>query len=660
MSTSTRSLNSRLAHGRTLAVTLRRRPFAVVAVAYLVLLALCGVLAPWLAPAEPGTQDVINALEGPTAEHWLGTDTLGRDVLSRMLYGIEPTFTGAVQALTVFLILGVPFGLVAGYLAGRTDAVISRLVEFMLSIPPIIIVLVVLVVFDGSTTAAMVCLGLLGAPGLARVIRAASAAVREELFVTAARVAGVPPLKIMATHILRRVRGPILVQSSLFLGIALAFQAALAFLGLTSDGNTPTWGGMVGEAAGVIAQSSWLLVPPGVAITVSVLAFGFLGDLARDLSSDDDTLIVDTTRRQTRSTAAQRQVLATTTPPRMAADRALLEVRGLCVVTSHGVPLVTDVGFDVQQGETVGLVGESGCGKSVTALSVLGLLPGTLHIEGGSVAFDQVDLIQGGQRAYAGVRGSGIAYISQDPMAALDPTHTVGSHLNEVIALHEKLDRSARRARATELLEQVQITDPRRVLQAYPHQISGGMAQRVSTAIALAGRPRLLVADEPTTALDVTVQSEILSLLRELRRDVGLAILLITHDWGVVADTCDRVVVMYAGEVVETATSERLFATPAHPYTRALLAADASRDPGNARLPTLPGRVPAPGDWPAGCRFADRCELVVDDCRTSAIPLLDIEIDAQARCPRTELVLEQVPASSSAGRRGNPNERNLA
>lgn len=610
-----------------------RRPVAGLSVVFLLLLVLCGFLAPLLAPQSPQAQDVVHALQGPSAEHLLGTDTLGRDVLSRMLYGIAPTFLGAVQAVLVFLALGVPVGVLAGYLGGRADAVVNRVAELVLSIPPIIIVLVVLVVFTGSTTAAMICLGLLGAPGLIRVVRAAAATVREELYVTAARVSGVKDIRIMWTHVLRRVRGPILVQASLFLGIALAFQAALGFLGLTSEGSRPTWGSMVGEASTVVLQASWLLVPPGVAITLAVLSFGFLGDLLRDLSSDDDTHRSPQSRR--RPTVTQRHLVRMDSDASMRRD-ALLSTSGLTVATTAGVPLVTDVSFDVEPSETVGLVGESGCGKSVTALAVLGLMPATLEQRAGSVTFDGIDLTHGGKRAYAAVRGTGLAYISQEPMAALDPTHTVGSHLDEVISLHDDLTRSGRRDRALELLEQVRINEPERVLAMYPHQVSGGMAQRISIALALAGRPRLLVADEPTTALDVTVQAEILGLLRDLQDSTGLAILLITHDWGVVADVCSRAVVMYAGQVVETASVATIFEAPAHPYTRALLASEVSAEYEGARLPTLPGRVPAAGSWTRGCRFADRCSLAIDACRAEPVALVDTGAGASARCIRTE------------------------
>jgi peptide/nickel transport system permease protein len=638
------ALSRRRVRGRHLL----HRPVAIVSVGFLVLIALGGLLAPWLAPYDPQAQDVINSLQTPSLAHLLGTDTLGRDVLSRMLYGIRPTFAGAFQALLVFVALGVPLGVLAGYRGGRTDTVINAVTEFVLSIPPIVLVLVVLVVFSGSTTAAMLCLGVLGAPGLIRVVRAASATVREELFVTAARVAGVSTSRIMRTHVLRRVRGPILVQASLFLGIALAFQAALSFLGLTSEGTRPTWGSIVGEASTVIVQSSWLLVPPGLAITLAVLAFGFLGDLARDLSSDADT---SAPRRERPSPtvsdiAGAHQEVSTL--------GGLLQVRGLTVATTDGTPLVSDLSFSMQPGECLGLVGESGCGKSVTALSILGLLPGSLHVIEGSVSFEGVNLTRGGSRAYAAVRGSGIAYISQDPMSALDPTHTVGSHLDELLALHGKSTRAERADRSRRLLEQVRISDPERVLRAYPHQISGGMAQRVSIALALAGQPRLLIADEPTTALDVTVQSDILALLRELRETTGLALLLITHDWGVVADTCDRAVVMYAGESVEAATVANLLTVPAHPYTKGLLEADVSSAPEGPRLPMLPGRVPSPGSWPVGCRFAARCRFAVDACREQPIPLVGVPPEGLSRCIRVDVLLGQREGSAQP----SPDDKN--
>ncbi|MFF4060155.1 dipeptide/oligopeptide/nickel ABC transporter permease/ATP-binding protein [Streptomyces sp. NPDC001668] len=617
---------------------LGRHPLGAVATAYLALLVLAGLLAPAIAPYSPDDQDLSTVLSGPSGAHWLGTDTVGRDVLSRLLYGINPALVNTLTALAVFLLLGVPLGIIAGYRGGWLDTAISRTAELVLGVPAIIIVLVVLGVFSSSPTAAMITLGLLGSPGLVRLVRGATLVVREELFVTAARVSGVRPWRIMSGHVLRRVLGPILAQASVFAGVSLGFQAALAFLGVMSAGDRPSWGEMISQASTVVTSDGWLLVPPGVTIAVTVLAFGVLGDAISEQTAFERRTAAPRGRRAghgRRTNTAQRAVV---TPP-ASPDDGLLHVRGLTVTAStsgQDTTLVSEVTFSIGAGETVAVVGESGCGKSMTALALLGLLPDGVDVTGGEVVYRGTDLVAGGPKAYKAVRGSGIAYVAQDALGSLDPTHTVGSHLKEVIRRHERLSGPATRARAAELLHQVKLHNVDRVLASYPHEISGGMAQRVNIALALAGRPKLVIADEPTTALDVTVQAEILGLLRELQQSTGMAILLITHDWGVVADIADRAVVMYAGEVVEQAPAQRLFHAPRFPYTAALLAADPSTAQEGARLPTLPGRVPPPGAWPKGCRFAGRCVHAREECTGGPIPLLPIGPDAAARCIRTE------------------------
>ena len=625
--------------------TAAKQPLGVVAVGYLLVLAVLGLFASSAAPYDPARQDLAAALQGPSSGHWLGTDALGRDILSRLIYGITPSLANAFIALVVFVGIGVPLGIAAGYRGGLFDGVLGRIIELIQSLPPIILVLVVVTVFPANATAAMITLGVLGCVGLIRVVRGATFIVREELYVTAARVSGVTPGRIMSSHVLRRVLGPILVQASVFAGIALAFQAALAFLGILSSGGRPTWGGMTGEAAQVISSSSWQLIPPGMAVLVTVLAFGLLGDAIRDLSSGEDEPAPSSRVKRARTPGEATAMPSERAVPSGAGpfDPELLAVDRLTVVAGEGteVPLVSDVSFAVAPGETVALVGESGCGKSLTALALLGMLPGGVRTNAGRIMFNGEDLTAGGEPAYRAVRGSGIAYVAQDALGSLDPTHTVGSQLRKVIGRHEQLSRAGKRARAAELLAQVKLQDPDRVLASYPHEISGGMAQRVNIAMALAGRPQLLVADEPTTALDVTVQAEILQLLREIKHATGMSILIITHDWGVVADIADRGVVMYAGEVVEQAAVDRLFTEPRFPYTAALLASDASTAAEGARLPTLPGRVPAPGSWPNGCRFSGRCAFVKDVCVAGQIPLMPVEAQSLTRCIRVdELVLQ--------------------
>jgi peptide/nickel transport system permease protein len=242
-------------------------------------------------------------------------------------------------------------------------------------------------------------------------------------------------------------------------------------------------------------------------------------------------------------------------------------------------------------------------------------------------------------RDFGRLRGSALAYVSQEPQASLDPCFTVGSQLSEVIRRHDRVSRSAARARMAELLRQVELPDPLRAARSYPHELSGGMAQRVALALALAGRPKLLIADEPTTALDVTVQAEMLALLRRLQRETGMAILLITHDWGVVADICDRTMVMYAGQVVERGSAQDLFDRPLHPYTLGLLRSHPSLARAGQPINALSGRVVQPGAWPAGCRFAPRCGFADDACQAGPVLLTEHGVGRQARCLHTEQVV---------------------
>jgi peptide/nickel transport system permease protein len=425
-----------------------------------------------------------------------------------------------------------------------------------MAIPAIILVLVILAVVPHNEDAAMVAFGLLGAPAVLRVVRGATLKVREELYITAARVSGLTHARIVVRHVLPRVTGPIVVQATIFAAYALLFETGLAYLGLTADPQTPTWGGMVAEASTVIQQQAWLLVPSGVLIALTILALGLLGDAVRDAA------VVDDGERSRHGRRARAITVQAPEDDGESSDEALLQVRGLTAslrgeeALTH---LVEDVSFDILPGETLGLVGESGCGKSVTALTLLRLLPPNIHPVRGRALFCGRDLLAMSDTKFDALRGSSLAYVSQEPQASLDPTFTIGSQLIEVVRHHDGSSRSEARARALELLRLVDLAEPEKVARSHAHQLSGGMAQRVAMALALAGRPQLLIADEPTTALDVTVQAEILGLLRGLQRETGMAILLITHNWGVVADICDRTIVMYAGQIVEQCGVQEMF-----------------------------------------------------------------------------------------------------
>jgi len=302
-------------------------------------------------------------------------------------------------------------------------------------------------------------------------------------------------------------------------------------------------------------------------------------------------------------------------------SNALLEIVDLHVefgTPQRPVPAVEGIDLSIAAGEVVGLVGESGSGKSVTALALLGLVDYPGRVRAKRMAFAGRDLVNCSGEERRAIAGRDIAMIFQDPLASLDPCYTVGYQLDEALRLHgndrERASASVRRDRALELLRHVEIADPLARLRAYPHQLSGGMAQRVMIAMAIAGRPQLLIADEPTTALDVTVQAQVLALLMRLRRELQMAVLLITHDLAVVAETADRVVVMYAGQVMETGPAPALFDAPRHPYTRALLDALPEHNFGRARLRTIPGVVPGAFDRPSGCLLSPRCEFAVERC----------------------------------------------
>jgi peptide/nickel transport system permease protein len=617
---------------------LLRQPVAVVCVGYLTLVVVIAVVAPILLPgvASENAGQLLSARQGPGAGHLLGTDALGRDVLERLLVGARVTVVGVAEALVVALAVGVPLGLAAGFAGGRIDRVVSWLADLAFSMPAIVIVLVVLAVFPQSMTAAMVTFGLIASPALMRVVRSATLPVRGELYVAAAQVAGLSRSYIVIHHVLPRIAGVVIVQASLVAAQALLVQTGLAFLKLVVAPPAPSWGGMVADGVEAIVVQPWLIWPPGIVIAATILALGLLGDAVRDATNEAWSRPV----RRERSRGRHRGVAAATRPPAVpAAPGTVLSVEGLSVAietAGRQMTLVEDVGFTIRAGETVALVGESGCGKSITAMSLLGLLPSGAAITTGRVVLDGRELTGLHDAELRRVRGSEIGLISQEPMIGLNPALRIGGQLAEVVRRHKGVTRSVARERAIELLRQVHLPMPDAVVRRYPHELSGGMAQRVAIARALAGDPRLLIADEPTTALDVTVQAEILELLRELQAQRGMAILLVTHDWGVVAEACERAIVMYAGQVVERADVTAIFREPLHPYSQGLLCSNPhSAAPGEA-LPMIRGSVPQPHAWPAGCRFAPRCEHAVVACRERPVPLTELGAGRATRCIRHE------------------------
>jgi peptide/nickel transport system permease protein len=554
-----------------------RDPLAVGCLVVLVLVILASLAAPLLTGYAPDDSVLADTLAPMSGAHPLGGDGVGRDVLSRLLYGGRTSLLGGTLAALVAFLVGGPLGLVSGFYRGWFDAAAGWIINVIMSVPAIIVMLVVMAAVSQDLNVAMVVLGVIMAPLVFRLIRASVVSVREELYVDAARVSGLGDPRIMRRHILPVVVAPSVIQATQLFAVAIGIQAGLSFLGLGKSSQA-SWGAMLNDGFTNVYTAPALLVGPGLAMGVTILAASLLGNSVRDALGTTETRVIRRRRPAPRKTAAG-----------VPSDR-LLTVEGLRISYpkpggSGGDKTVVDgVGLTVERGEVLGLVGESGSGKSQTAFAVLGLLPDEAEVTADQLAFAGKELLGVSPAALNALRGRGIGYVPQEPMSNLDPCFRIGSQLVEPMRKHLGISRGEARIKALELLARVGIPDPERVFKSYPHQVSGGMAQRVLIAGAVSCDPQLLIADEPTTALDVTVQAEVLDLMRSLQQEREMGMILVTHDFGVVADICDRVAVMQTGRIVETAPVEKIFASPEHAYTRMLLDSTLEGGPARAAL----------------------------------------------------------------------------
>ncbi len=553
---------------------LLKNPTGVASLVFLILVVLAGLVASALASHDPNTASALDILARPGGGHLLGADGSGRDILARLLYAIRPTIVGAALAIAIAAVLGITAGLVSGYYGRWFAGAASWVASLLMALPGIVVLLAARSVIGPSLYGAMAIFGVLIAPAFYRVVQAAVSGVRHELYVDAARVAGLSDARIIARHILTVVRAPAIILAAGMGGIAIAIQAGLDFLGL-GDLSKPTWGGMLNDAFTNIFTAPLTLLWPSLAIGLTCVALALLGNALRD-ELERSGGRTRTRRRRAAAPAVDIRYEAVTAhePVEPLAGAELLRIEHLAV--GYNQPdgavktVVEDVSLAIRRGEVHGLIGESGSGKTQTAFAVLRLLPSGGQIVAGAIHFDGTDLAHLSNSSMVKVRGAKIAYIPQEPMSNLDPSFTIGSQLVEPMRVTLGISKHEARRRALQLLERVGIPDPQRTFSAYPHQISGGMAQRVLIAGAVSCDPDLLIADEPTTALDVTVQAEVLDLLRDLQSERRMAVLLVTHNFGVVADLCDSVSVMRSGRIVETGPTTSVFADPRHPYTRSL------------------------------------------------------------------------------------------
>ena len=598
----------------------RRGP--IVALAVIAALALA---VPILPLADPLRMDVANHLAAPSLSHPLGLDEFGRDVLSRLLWGARTSLLVAAASASLACIFGVVLGLAGGYLRGVTEFFAVRSMDIVLCFPPLLLALLIVTLLGTGTGTLIPLLAVLYLPGFVRVVNAGVLSVRSQDYVEAMRALGARPSLIMARTILPNIAGPVLVQLSLAAASAIVLESGLSFLGLGVVPPAPSWGLMIGAARSTMAQAPLLLLWPCAALCVTIYAMNALCDALRDA--------VDPHAEPERPW--QPRQLAPQSSGPVPSGNAVLDVRKLSIeiATPLGViHPVRDVTFSVRAGETLAIVGESGSGKSLTALALIGLLPPAARVIEGSAWLQGHNLLRLTDERFRRVRGGVLTMIFQDPQSSLNPVHRIGAQITEAMRAHFSVSRQEAREEVEELLSRVGFPDPEHHARAYPHQLSGGMRQRAMIAMAIANDPRLLIADEPTTALDVTIQAQVLELLAELRKELRMGLVFITHSLPVVAEIADRVVVMYAGEVVEQGPVQELFAAPLHPYTIALLRSAPHDDGG---LPEgIPGAVPSPHDMPPGCVFAPRCEIRQAECEKQPPPLVEATPGHATRCLR--------------------------
>jgi peptide/nickel transport system permease protein len=570
---------------------LLRNPLTVASLVVLVIFYSVALLRPWIQPF-PANHVNLNLTDARpfSGPYLIGGDQYGRDILSRIIASTPGEAEVTAILAAVSFVIGVTAGLVAGYAGRVIDSVLVWAFSALMAVPGVIVLIALYSLLGTSTNMAMAVFGILVSPNLFWMVRSLTRNIRQEQYVDAARVVGLSPLRIVGRHVLTAIRGPIILMTATLAGAGLAIQAGLQFLGL-GDPTKPSWGGMLSDAFSNIYQGPIQLLWPAAAIGLVVGAFSLLSIGLRDVL--EGTYVTQAKRSRRNEVQAVQQAVAidpatgridAVAAPRSVHDDTetsqnqcpLLSVTNLRIAfpAGRGYRLaVHDVSLHVDQAEIVGIVGESGSGKTQTVLAVLGLLPSEAIVAGGSIRFRGAELVGLSGKARLPYRGRRIAYIPQEPTANLDPSFKIGSQLVYGIRAQSQLGPSAARELARSLLDRVGIRDPDRVLGLYPHEISGGMAQRVLIAGAIAQDPELLVADEPTTALDVTIQAEVLDLLRRLQEESGMGMLIVTHNFGVVADICDRVLVMRAGQIVEEGGVQEVFSHPHHEYTQVLMSA---------------------------------------------------------------------------------------
>lgn len=574
-----------------------------------------------------GTEPDSNGNQYPV--FLIGADNLGRDLFSRIVYGSRISLTIGFIASAVSLVLAIIFGGLAGFYGGSTDWFIMRFSEFFMLIPSLYLILFLRSLLNtnmDSGTSYMVItviLSLVGWPGSARTLRGMIHSIKREEFIQNAVLEGTPSLVIIFKYIIPQIASLLIVSTTLSIPGFIMSETTLSYLGLGINDPAVSWGSLINRDISTLNNLKnfpWLLTPVWILLAVT-LAFNFLGDSLRDFYDPFHSVFPTWKKRRLEKKIKTHPAQCEFSMAEL--QRSFLTVQNLFVtfdITTGNkniqIQAVRGVTFSMKRGEILGIVGESGSGKSVSTTAISGLLPGNAFVEG-RIFFKGIELTSLSQDQFRELRGRKIGCIFQEPGRSFDPLQSIGNVFAETFRNSEpELSKEECKKRAVELLNEVGLPDAEKRLKNFPHQFSGGQLQRISIALSLAQGCDLLIADEPTTALDVTIQAQIVELLADLRNKRGLSIIFISHNIDLVASLCDNIIVMYGGLIMEKGTSAQIIKNPRHPYTKALLASTPKFGSHytEQELSSIPGRVTDPASPETGCPFAPRCSFKKDEC----------------------------------------------
>lgn len=633
---------------------------------------LAAVFAPLIAPHDPLSTGT--PIQAPSGEHLFGTDSVGRDILSRVIYGARSSLLIGLLATGLALLAAAVLGSIAATSNKAVSEVLMRILDIVMSFPAIALAAVFVAVWGNNVAILIIAIGFVYTPQLSRIIRANVLGQFGEDYVSASRVMGASTAHILLKQVARNCIAPVLVFATVLVADAIVLEASLSFINAGVAPPNPSWGNILSDGQGILLTGAWWpTFFAGLMLLITVLCLNIMSEGMTDALASPPARkpIADDAKatEQAEKAAAVKTLGATSREESQAAlEQSLNALRGSSMVTqrreagqaeagasamktpllevknlrisfpdAHGtVDIIDGVNFSVAPGETLGLVGESGCGKSISAMSIMGLLPDSA-VKTGEVLYDGKNVLELNEKQHNALRGHEIAMIYQDALSSLNPSMLIKAQMAQLIK------RGGKRG-ARELLELVGL-DPDRTLKSYPHELSGGQRQRVLIAMALTRNPRLLIADEPTTALDVTVQKQVVELLNDLQKKLGFAMIFVSHDLALVARMADKITVMYAGQVVEQGATSEILGNPTHEYTRGLLGAVLSVEANAQRLYQIPGTVPSPTEFVNGDRFAPR----------SSYPELGLEEKPTLRLLSDEATSTHYYASTDeleAGRRG--------